>query len=118
VQSISGCRYRAIDMGPVPNNFNSLFDYIAQNNHIDILATSFANGSIGDQFKPNPKRQFDESKLSSTELETLKEVAAKFKSVKTNDIIELSHKEEAWEKNFKNGKKLISYIEAFKLVNI
>ena len=118
VQSISGCRYRAIDMGPVPNNFNSLFDYIAQNNYIDILATSFANGSIGDQFKPNPKRQFDESKLSSTELETLKEVAAKFKSVKTNDIIELSHKEEAWEKNFKNGKKLISYIEAFKLVNI
>lgn len=118
VKSISGCRYRAIDMGPVPNNFNSLFDYMAENNHIDILVTSFPNGSIGDQFKPNAKREFDESKLSSSELETLREVLEKFKNVKTSEIIELSHKEEAWEKNFKDGKKLISYIEAFKLVNI
>jgi putative zinc finger/helix-turn-helix YgiT family protein len=118
VQSISGCRYRAIDMGPVPNNFNSLFDYIAEQDHIDILVTSFPNGSIGDQFKPNPKRELDESKLSASELETLNEVVAKFKNVKTNDIIELSHKEEAWEKNFKNGRKLISYIEAFKLIHI
>ena len=44
VQSISGCRYRAIDMGPVPNNFNSLFDCIAENDHIDITVTSFPNG--------------------------------------------------------------------------
>ena len=51
-------------------------------------------------------------------METLNEVLAKFKNVKTSEIIELSHKEEAWEKNFKSGKKLISYIEEFKLVNL
>jgi hypothetical protein len=33
-------------------------------------------------------------------------------------MIEISHEEEAWEKNFKQGRKLISYIDAFKLVNI
>jgi putative zinc finger/helix-turn-helix YgiT family protein len=118
VHSISGCRYRAIDMGPVPNNFNSLFDYIATNNHIDIMVTSFANGSMGDQFLPNANRPFDDTKLSPTEVETLNEVVARFKKVKTNDIIELSHQEEAWEKNFKKGKTLISYIEAFRLVNV
>ena len=118
VQSISGCRYRAIDMGPVPNNFNSLFDYIAENDHIDITVTSFPNGSIGDQFKPNAKRAFDETKLAKEEIETLKEVVSKFKKVKTSEIIEISHKEEAWQKNFKSGKKLISYIDAFQLVNI
>src|SRR5258706_325744 len=37
---------------------------------------------------------------------------------KTNEIIEISHEEEAWKKNFKDGKKLISYIDAFKLKNM
>ncbi len=118
VQSISGCRYRAINMGPVPNNFNSLFDYIAENNHIDITVTSFPNGSIGDQFTPNAKRIFDETKLTKVEIETLKEVVSKFKKAKTPEIIEISHKEEVWKKNFDGGKKLISYIDAFQLVNI
>jgi len=118
VQSISGCRYRAIDMGPVPNNFNSLFDYIAVNDHVDINVTYFDNGGIGEQFIPNPKRTFDESKLTKGEVDTLTEVVKKFKKISTSEIISISHKEEAWEKNFHNGKKLISYIEAFKLVNI
>ena len=118
VQSISGCRYRAINMGPVPNNFNSLFDYIAENNHNDITVTSFPNGSIGDQFTPNAKRIFDETKLTKVEIETLKEVVSKFKKAKTPEIIEISHKEEVWKKNFDGGKKLISYIDAFQLVNI
>jgi uncharacterized phage-associated protein len=116
--SISGCRYRAIDMGPVPNNFNSLFDYIAENDHIDIDAIPFPNGSIGEQFLPNKTRKLDDSVLSSTERETLNEVVEKFKKVKTNQIIDLSHKEEVWEKNFKNGKSLINYLDAFRLVNI
>ncbi len=118
VQSISGCRYRAIDMGPVPNNFNSLFDHIVKNDHIDILVTSFPNGSIGEQFTPNEKRVFDSTVLSLGEIDTLKEVVSKFKKVKTNEIIEISHREEAWKKNFKNGKSLINYLDAFKLVNI
>jgi DNA-binding transcriptional regulator YiaG/uncharacterized phage-associated protein len=118
VQSISGCRYRAIDMGPVPHNFNSLFDYISENDHIDIAVTSFPNGSIGEQFTPHAKRSFDETRLTKEEIETLKEVVSKFKKVKTNEIIEISHQEAAWQKNFKSGKRLISYIDAFQLVNI
>lgn len=118
VQSISGCRYRAIDMGPVPNNFNSLFDYILKNEHVDSTITSFANGSIGEQFTPRAQRPFDAARLSAIELETLHEVAAKFKNIKTSDIVGISHQETAWEKNFKNGKKLISYLDAFRLIHV
>lgn len=40
--SISGINYRAIDMGPVPNNFNSIYEYIANENYIDIEQTEFS----------------------------------------------------------------------------
>ena len=35
--SISGMRYKAIDMGPVPNNFQSIFEYIANKDELDIF---------------------------------------------------------------------------------
>jgi len=118
VQSISGCRYRAIDMGPVPNNFHSLFDYMVRNEYIDSTITTFANGSIGEQFTPHTQRSFDASRLTETELETLQEVVSRFKTIKTSDIVTISHQEQAWEKNFKNGKKLISYLDAFTLIHV
>jgi DNA-binding transcriptional regulator YiaG/uncharacterized phage-associated protein len=116
--SISGCRYRAINMGPVPNNFNSLFEYLADNKHIDIQVTSFSDGQIGEQFLPQKNREFNNSVLSENEIETLKQIVAKFRKVKTNQIIDLSHKENAWEKNFNNGKSLINYLDAFQLINV
>lgn len=116
--SISGSRYRAIDMGPVPNNFSSIFEHLAERNEVDIQYTAFSNGSIGEQFKPYPKRDLEENVFTEDELSTLKEVVAKFGKTKTNEIIEISHEEDAWKKNFKDGKKLISYIDAFKLKNL
>lgn len=116
--SISGSRYRAIDMGPVPNNFSSIFEHLAEKDEIDIFYTAFSNGSIGEHFKPHPKRDFNDTIFNEDELITLKEVVSKFGKTNTKEIIEISHEEEAWEKNFKDGKKLISYIDAFKLKNM
>ena len=39
-------------------------------------------------------------------------MVAKFGRTTTNETIEISHAEEAWKKNFNDGKKLISYIDA------
>ncbi len=50
--SISGVQYRAIPMGPVPNNFNSIFEYLANNDEVDINYTIFSDGGTGEQFKP------------------------------------------------------------------
>lgn len=115
--SISGVRYKAIDMGPVPTNFQSIFEYLANKDEIDILYTQFPQGYIGEQFKAKKNRAFKSELFSKNELEVLEKVAMVFKSTSTNDIIEFSHLEEAWKKNEKS-KNEISYEYAFELNQI
>lgn len=115
--SISGVRYNAINMGPVPNNFQSIFEYLANEDEIDICTTEFSNGNVGEQFIARQDRPFKADLFSENELEVLEKVATVFKPKSTNDIIELSHLEEAWKKNEK-GKSVISYEYAFELSQI
>lgn len=112
--SISGVRYKAIDMGPVPSNFQSIFEYLDNKGEIDIYTTEFPKGYIGEQFKARKDRPFKAHLFSETELEVLEKVATVFKTTSTNDIIKLSHLEEAWKKNEKS-KSVISYEYAFEL---
>ena len=112
--SISGVRYKAIDMGPVPYNFQSIFEYLANKAEIDIIYTQFPQGYIGEQFKTRKDRAFNAGLFSETELKILEKVSTDFKSTSTNDIIELSHLENAWMKNEKD-KSIISYEYAFAL---
>lgn len=115
--SISGVRYKAINMGPVPNNFQSIFEYLANENKIDIEISEFPNGYIGEQFKSRKDRKFNPNLFTEDELETLSRVASEFKETSTNDIIKLSHLEEAWKNNEKE-RKIISYDYAFELNQI
>ena len=112
--SISGMRYKAIDIGPVPNNFQSLFEYLSNKGEIDIYTTEFSNGYTGEQFKARKDRPFKADLFSANELEILEKVAKVFKETSTNDIIELSHLEEAWKKN-ESKKSVISYEYALEL---
>lgn len=115
--SISGARYRAINMGPVPNNFNSIFEYMANKDDIDIWITQFEWGE-GDRFKSNPNRKFNDTIFNKIELEILEKVAQKFKGVSTKHIIEYSHQEKAWIENEKE-RTIISYKDyGFKLNDI
>jgi putative zinc finger/helix-turn-helix YgiT family protein len=115
--SISGVRYKAIDMGPVPNNFQSIFEYLVNKDEIDIYTTEYPNGYTGEQFKARKDRKFNADLFTENELKTLEKVASVFKETSTNDIIKLSHLEEAWKKNEKE-KKVISYEYAFELNQI
>ena len=112
--SISGMRYKAIEMGPVPINFQSIFEYLANKDEIDIFTTEFPQGYIGEQFKAKNDRPFRVELFSENELNVLEKVANVFKPTSTNEMIELSHLEEAWKKNEKN-KSVISYEYAFDL---
>lgn len=112
--SISGMRYKAIEMGPVPINFQSIFEYLANKDEIDIFTTEFPQGYIGEQFKAKNGRPFRVELFSENELNVLEKVANVFKPTSTNQIIEISHLEEAWKKNEKN-KSVISYEYAFDL---
>lgn len=115
--SISGMHYRAIEMGPVPANFQSIFEYLDNQNEIEIISTEISNGKTGEQFKAKKNRPFDDSLFSSEELTVLEKVAVTFEKHTTTKIIETSHKESAWIQNEKN-KKTICYNYAFELSQI
>jgi len=115
--SISGVRYKAIDMGPVPNNFQSIFEYLVNKDEIVIYTTEFPNGYTGEQFKARKDRKFNAELFTENELKTLEKVATVFKETSTNGIIEISHLEEAWKKNSKD-QSVISYEYAFELNQI
>lgn len=112
--SISGVRYKAIDMGPVPINFQSIFEFLANNNVIDIVYTQFEQGYTGEQFKVRKNRPFNAQLFSEEELTVMQKIASVFKSTSTTDIIEMSHLEEGWKTNHKD-KSIISYTYAFDL---
>lgn len=115
--SISGVRYRALEMGPVPNNFQSIFEYLANHNCIDIDYIQFPQGYMGEQFKARKGRAFDQKLFTEIEMSVLIKVAKVFKESSTSNIIETSHLEEAWKKNEK-GNNGISYKYAFDLTQI
>src|SRR5690606_12006229 len=73
--SISGVRYKAIDMGPVPNNFQSIFEYLDNSGDIEIFYTQFPQGYTGEQFKPKKDRLFNASLFSKIELAVLNKIA-------------------------------------------
>lgn len=115
--SISGMRYNAINMGPVPHNFQSIFEYLANKAEIDIQYYEFPDGGFGEQFIARPDRPFNTTLFSDLELKVLGKIANTFKTTTTNNIIELSHLEKAWKEN-EQTKDVISYEYAFELQQI
>lgn len=111
--SISGVHYRAIPMGPVPNNFHSIFEYLCNNDEVDIYYTDFTTGT-GEQFKPNKNRQFNAGLFSLNEIAILEKITDRFRHTTTDEIIEISHREKAWIEN-ETDKKLINYNYSFEL---
>ncbi|MBP6611772.1 MAG: DUF4065 domain-containing protein [Paludibacter sp.] len=112
--SISGVSYKAIQMGPVPNNFQSLYEYIANNELIDIVNIPYTDEIIGEQFLPSVGKQFDSSLFSDVEIKILRYVCDKFRNASTQEMINISHQETAWIDN-ENTKKTIDYVFAFDL---
>lgn len=115
--SISGVRYKAIEMGPTPYKFQSIFDYLDSNHDIEIIEELFPQGYYGYKFKAIEERPFNPSLFSEKELEVLERVSTAFKNTSTKEIIELSHLEDAWKKNVKDN-DFISYEYAFELNQI
>ncbi len=114
--SISGMRYSAISMGPVPNNFQTIFEFLANNEDVDIHTKEFPEGYTGEKFVARKDKPFKPEMFSEKELKTLEKISRIFSKKTTKDLIDLSHMESAWKKN-KDSKSLISYQYAFQLSN-
>jgi DNA-binding transcriptional regulator YiaG/uncharacterized phage-associated protein len=115
-QSITGLRYAAIPHGPVPNHFEYLFEALEEEG---IICKDYALTSYGEveRILPTGKLKFDESMFSTSELNTLRYIAEKFKETSAGDIAEISHKEPAWIENI-DGKRIIPFHYAFGLVTV
>lgn len=111
--SISGARYIAIQNGPVPKNFGSLFDYAVNNKAIHINYVDFDEGT-GERFVPVENRLFRAERFTAEELKVLEEVAEIFEKTRTNEIVKLTHDEKAWIENI-DGHKPINYKYGFEL---
>lgn len=113
-KSMSGVNYRAIPMGPVPDKYQGIFDYLNTTGVVEVIESYFRDGGMGEQFFPAKGRSFNSSLFSDTEQKVLNSVADRFRDTSTDDIIEISHKEKAWLEN-KDDKKIINYVYAFDL---
>jgi DNA-binding transcriptional regulator YiaG len=116
--SISGTRYVAIDYGPVPNNFNTIFETVQRNNDVELKGFDFGNGYYGEQFTNVKNRDFNPELFNPQEISVLEAVLDRFKDLNRNEIVDLSHEEDAWIENFNAGKKMIEYSYSFRLKHI
>lgn len=112
--SISGIQYRAISLGPVPDNYQSIYEFLDKNGDIEIHYEMFRDGGSGEQFKPNPKRTFNPAGFSDLELNELEEIAERFNNCLTGEIIDISHLEQAWIEN-QNRNGYIDFKYGFEL---
>jgi len=55
--SISGIKYRAIEMGPVPKNFQTLYEFLYNNDEIEIHTTWFPQRYTGEKFMARMARK-------------------------------------------------------------
>jgi putative zinc finger/helix-turn-helix YgiT family protein len=109
--SISGTRYRAIQMGPVPYNYNSIFDWIERNADVLVERKEFSNGGVGETFLPASEQTSKAGILSAEEMDSLTKTSERFSGVSTQEIIAISHQELAWSENVKAKNPIISYLK-------
>ena len=115
-RSLTGITYRAIQHGPVPSKYGSIFNYLESEGIICSQWVEVGNKGGREVFQTN--QNMEEVLFNEQELETIKDVINKFKDTPTWDMVTISHKERGWI-DHNNDKNLISYQEyAFDLIGI
>lgn len=118
-QSISGLQYKAIQRGPVPENYGGIYNQLVNCGFVRVEETDFGD-FVGERFVAD---SFDEAKeeetelFNSTEWELLKLVSVMFKGKTTREIVNISHQEHAWQDNVDDYDR-INFEYGFELKNI
>lgn len=112
---ISGLSYRAIQWGPVPSHFDNLFGMAEENKIINLKYEIWDGDKEMVLIEPATNIVFNEDLFEEDEIQSMNTVLKNLKNLKTNQLVDISHKEPAWLKNIE-GKKLIRYDYAFDLL--
>jgi len=115
-ESITGLEYKAIPLGPVPENYDHLYGIASSNGFVEINEEP-CHDFLGECFKANKIELKYGDVFTDDELNTLKTVSSHFAKTTAREIKELSHKEKAWLENYKT-KSLIDYSYGFEIVGI
>jgi putative zinc finger/helix-turn-helix YgiT family protein len=111
--SISGLTYQAIQKGPVPKNYDWIFDNTMEKKLVKVLLHDYGN-YMGEQFVIAEESVFDEELFTTSELNAMQIVAEAFKNDTVNGIVNKSHEEDAWSDNVESF-NAISYDYGFTL---
>ena len=106
-QSISGLQYQAIQYGPVPVHYDTVYD------NIDGISKEIVVAHDMESIKLS-SGSCNTSVFSEQEQKTLNDVLAIIQPMNTQEIIDNSHKENAWLR-YRDGNQLIPYSEAFSI---
>lgn len=89
-QSISGLQYKALNFGPVPDHYATIYDNIPGLDKKFIEAHNMVNTLF------SYSAGINSSELSDTEIESIDFVVKRLKPLNVSEIIEASHKENGW----------------------
>lgn len=103
--SISGCKYAAINMGSVLDEYAIIFGLMESEGY---LATESVNIKGNEVDKFIPLDSFNATLFSDSELEIFQLVLDKFKSKSTEEVMNISHEELGWKANI-DTKSIIDY---------
>lgn len=104
-RSLSGARYRAIDFGPVPSDYEVIYNWLIKKDLINVRE-DLKDFGVCESITANIN--FDKNLFNEKELEILEYVKKKFKRFSVKQMKDYSHKELAWKENEKN-RKIIDY---------
>ncbi|MBO9632705.1 MAG: DUF4065 domain-containing protein [Chitinophagaceae bacterium] len=113
--SISGLCYKAIQRGPVPENYGGIYNYVVNTGFVAVEEMAFGE-YVGERFVATEQTD-DPAFFSDSELQMLKKVSDKFKGLSTKQIVDISHEEPAWKNNVDDHNR-ISFDYGFELKNI
>ena len=108
-QSISGLQYQAIQYGPVPVHYDTVYDNIDGISKEIVISHNMEGTRLSCE-------SYEPSVFTVQELQTLNAILAIARSMNTKELIDKSHKEDAW-LNHHESNGLIPYYEAFTLSN-
>lgn len=103
--SITGSKYAAIDMGPVPDQYAIIFGLMESDGYVITEPVTINKKEVEKFVK---QIDFDPNLFSDSEIEIMQTVLSTFKTKSTSVITDYSHKELAWLENVA-GKSLIDY---------
>ena len=105
-RSISGSRYRAIQHGPVPADFDALLEAMENEGFVETSEVDF-NEFSGTVVKAGPRAPNPSEPMDPRESSIIQFVAHRFDHVTAAEIRRMSHEEKAWIET--HQRKLISY---------